>query len=169
MSDSLHRYGCSLPDSSVRGFLQARILERVAMLSSRGSSRPGDWTCVSYVSCIGGQVLCHERHLYRKSPLSEPLTVRRLNGEAEVFTLRKYSPMNWQFVKVVSAPASLPAFSWSQGLCGSGSSWSRALHTGCVTCYQTKGHIWKNGWREGFQKAWESDVEGEIFESCGTW
>ena len=32
-----------------------------------------------------------------------------------------------------------------------------------------KGHIWKNGWKEGFQKAWESDMEGEIFDSCGTW
>ena len=29
------------------------------MLSSRGSSRPGDGTRVSYVSCIGRQVLYH--------------------------------------------------------------------------------------------------------------
>ena len=35
---------CSLPGSSVHGMLQARILERVAMPSSRGSSRPRDWT-----------------------------------------------------------------------------------------------------------------------------
>ena len=33
---------CSPPGSSVRGILQARILERVAMPSSRGSSSPGD-------------------------------------------------------------------------------------------------------------------------------
>ena len=38
---------CSLPGSSVRGILQARILEWVAMPSSRGSSWPKDWTCVS--------------------------------------------------------------------------------------------------------------------------
>ena len=31
---------CSPPGSSVRGILQARILEWVAMSSSRGSSRP---------------------------------------------------------------------------------------------------------------------------------
>ena len=31
---------CSPPGFSVRGILQARILERVAMPSSRGSSRP---------------------------------------------------------------------------------------------------------------------------------
>ena len=34
--------GCSLPDYSVHGTLQARILEWVAILFSRGSSRPRD-------------------------------------------------------------------------------------------------------------------------------
>ena len=38
---------------SVSGILQSRILEWVAMPSSRGSSWPRDRTCVSYVSCIG--------------------------------------------------------------------------------------------------------------------
>ena len=38
---------CSLPDSSVHGILQARILEWVAMTSSRGSSWPRDRTWVS--------------------------------------------------------------------------------------------------------------------------
>ena len=72
----------SLPDSSVHGILQARILERVAMPSSRGSSPPlmspalagkfcqslmslalaGEQTRISYVSCIGRQVLYHSHH-----------------------------------------------------------------------------------------------------------
>ena len=57
---SLHNpMACSPPGSSVHGILQARTLEWVAMLSSRGSSRPGDGTRVSYVSCIGRQVLYH--------------------------------------------------------------------------------------------------------------
>ena len=34
----------SLPGSSVHGVLQVRILEWVAMHSSRGSSQPRDWT-----------------------------------------------------------------------------------------------------------------------------
>ena len=38
---------CSPPGSSVRGILQARILEWVAVPSSRGSSRPRDQTRVS--------------------------------------------------------------------------------------------------------------------------
>ena len=41
--------GCSLPGFSVHGILQARILEWVPMLLSRGSSQPGDRT---QVSCI---------------------------------------------------------------------------------------------------------------------
>ena len=44
---------CSLPGSSVHGILQTRMLEWVAMPSSRGSSQPRDRTYVSYVSCIG--------------------------------------------------------------------------------------------------------------------
>ena len=47
---------CSPPGSSVRGILQARILEWVVMPFSRGSSQPRDQTCVSNVSCICGWV-----------------------------------------------------------------------------------------------------------------
>ena len=50
---------CSPPGSSVYGILQARILQWVAMTSSIGPSRPKDQTHVSYVSCIGRQVLYH--------------------------------------------------------------------------------------------------------------
>jgi len=49
----------SPPDSSVHGILQAKILERVVMPSSRGSSRPRDLTHISYVSCIVRQILYH--------------------------------------------------------------------------------------------------------------
>ena len=54
---------CNPPGSSVHGILQARILELVALSFSRGSSRPGDQTCVSRVSCIGRRVLSHLCHL----------------------------------------------------------------------------------------------------------
>ena len=47
----------SLPGFSVHGILQARILEWVAMPSSRGSSRPRDQIHVSCVSCIGRWIL----------------------------------------------------------------------------------------------------------------
>ena len=56
MSDSLQPHE---PGSSVHGILQARIVEWVAMPSSRGYFWPRDQTCVTQVSCIGRQVLYH--------------------------------------------------------------------------------------------------------------
>ena len=47
---------CSPPGSSDLGILQARILEWVAISSSRGSSRPRDPTCIS---CAGRRILYH--------------------------------------------------------------------------------------------------------------
>ena len=49
---------CSLPGSSVRGILQARILEWVAMPSSRDLPNPGIEP-MSHVSYIGRRVLYH--------------------------------------------------------------------------------------------------------------
>ena len=40
---------CSPPGSSVHGIFQARILEWVAISSSRGSSQSRDQTCISYI------------------------------------------------------------------------------------------------------------------------
>ena len=49
---------CSQPGSSVHGILQARVLERVAMPSSRGSSQPRNQAHVSYTSRIGRWQAC---------------------------------------------------------------------------------------------------------------
>ena len=50
----------SLPGSSVHGIFQARILEWIAISSSKGSSQPRDQTCVSCSSCIGGRFFTAE-------------------------------------------------------------------------------------------------------------
>ena len=50
-----HPMNCSLPGSSVHGILQARILEWVAISSSRGFSWSRDQTCISCDSCIAGR------------------------------------------------------------------------------------------------------------------
>ena len=50
---------CSPPGSSVHWILQARILERVAISFSRGSSQHKDW---SLVSCIAGRLFYHLSH-----------------------------------------------------------------------------------------------------------
>ena len=56
----------SLPASFVHGILQARILEWVAMPSSRGSSRLRDRTHVSCFSCTAGRFFTTE-------PLGKPI------------------------------------------------------------------------------------------------
>ena len=53
----------SPPSSSVRGILQARILEWVAMSSSRGSSQPWDRTCSS----------CTADRFFTAAPLGKPI------------------------------------------------------------------------------------------------
>ena len=62
VSDSLWPPDHSPPGFSVHWILQARILGWVTISSSRGSSRPRDWTHISYISCIGRRVLYHWHH-----------------------------------------------------------------------------------------------------------
>ena len=65
--------GCSLLGSSARGIFQARILEWVAISSSRESSQPRDGTTVSYMPCLGGWILLPLRHLGISFHYSRPL------------------------------------------------------------------------------------------------
>ena len=66
---------CSPPCFSVCRIYQARILEWLAILFSRGSSWPRDGTHVSYVSCIGQQILYHWYHLGSHSSLRIPIKI----------------------------------------------------------------------------------------------
>ena len=50
--DSLQTHGLYPPGFSVHGILQARILQRVAMPFSRGSSSPRDWASVTEVTVL---------------------------------------------------------------------------------------------------------------------
>ena len=50
---------CNTLGSFVHGILQARILEWVVMPFSKGSFWPRDQTRISYVCCIGRQILYH--------------------------------------------------------------------------------------------------------------
>ena len=60
VSDSCHPMDCSPPGSSVLGILQARILEWVAMPSSRGSLQSRDLTHVSCVVLVAGRFFTAE-------------------------------------------------------------------------------------------------------------
>ena len=57
----------SSPGSSVHRIFQARILEKVAIFSSRGSPQPRHRTHTSCVSCIGRQILYQLHHLRKWS------------------------------------------------------------------------------------------------------
>ena len=55
---------CSLPDSSVIGIFQARILEWVAISYSSGPSRPRDWTHVSCLLHWQADSLPYVKHIF---------------------------------------------------------------------------------------------------------
>ena len=59
LADSLRPYGLYPPGSSVPEILQTKILEWVAMPSSRGSSQLRDQTHISCISCIAGAFFSH--------------------------------------------------------------------------------------------------------------
>ena len=73
---------CSPPGSSVHGVLQARILEWIAMPSSKGSSRPRDQTGISYISCIwqvDSLPLRHQRsQIFPSLPLKKKVWLRKI-------------------------------------------------------------------------------------------
>ena len=63
--------------------LQARILEWVAMPSSRGPLQPRDWTLMSYVSCNGRRILYHYHNLGSPSLIigsNTKITVRKIRN-----------------------------------------------------------------------------------------
>ena len=84
---------CSPPGSSVHGILQARILEWVAMPSSRGSSWPGNRTRISYVSCTGRQIL---------SPLHSQHTSAFKKGKTDTSCLTTMALSQPQKMKIIS-------------------------------------------------------------------
>ena len=65
---------CSLPQSSVHGIFQARVLEWVAFSFSRGASEPRDWTQVSHTA---GRF--YSRTLYKWNPTESILRAWHLS------------------------------------------------------------------------------------------
>ena len=80
----------SLPGSSVYEILQARILERVVIPFSKGSSQPRDWT---YVSCIAGRFFTI--WAIRKAPYDPiPKTLQLHSSQIQIST-RNVVPSFW--------------------------------------------------------------------------
>ena len=99
---------CSPPASSAHGILQARILKWVAMPSSRGSSRPRDWTWVSWVSCMAGGFFTTES-------LGKPHLSSQLRPNLQEHTKKKHEGNDVGYMKVMQRSVSLHAllsFNW---------------------------------------------------------
>ena len=80
----------SPPGSSVQRILQGRILEWVAISSSKVSSWPRDWTCVSFVFSIGKRVIYLLSHW--GSPVSQLDLVSFFNQAALAGSSRGVAP-----------------------------------------------------------------------------
>ena len=78
----------SLPGSSVHGIPQERILEWVAMPSSRGSSQPRDRTHVYFVSCINRWILYHWSH--QESQNNSWMITQLIGGRTRIQTWALY-------------------------------------------------------------------------------
>ena len=96
-----------MPGSSVRGILQARILEWVDIPFSRGSSQSRDWTWVSFVSCFAGrfftvwgtrEALTNLDSVLKSKDITLPTKVRTV--KAIVFLVVTYGCETWTIQKV---------------------------------------------------------------------
>ena len=65
---------CGSPGSSVRGIFQARMLEWVAISSSRASSRPGHRARISCISCTAGGLITTEPLGEGRQPVSPSIS-----------------------------------------------------------------------------------------------
>ena len=101
--------GCSPPGSSVRGVLQARILEWVAMSFSRASSWSGDWTHVLCVPRTGRCVLYHCTLGKPQTPTGYP-TIQfssdtLMEPNLGLLATCTAKPVYWHWVVVKQSPA----------------------------------------------------------------
>ena len=102
---------CNLPGCSVHGILQARILERVAISTSRESSWHRDWTCVS---CIASRFFTHW-------VIREALTIVSVQFSSSVVSDSLATPwtavcqaslsisISWRLLKLMSVESVIPS------------------------------------------------------------
>ena len=137
---------CSLPDSSVYGILQARILEWVAKPSSRRSFRPRNRTLVS---CIAGRFFTSEpgcTHISSNSAFNYQYLWYILRHRTAESYGNSTSSLAVQLVK--NPPAMQGTWVWSLG-------WEDLLEEGMAT------HSSILAWRPPLDRgAWRAAVHG---------
>ena len=129
---------CDPPGSTVHGIVQTRILQWVAILFSRGSSQPRDWTRISR---IGRQILYHwatreggqrisapDCSLLLQIPVLPPnLSKKKLShGLAYKLMKRCWFPFNWEYFSLAQNERNLwTAIQLHQNLANSSAHFSR--------------------------------------------
>ena len=95
---------CSPPGSSVHGISQARMLEMIAISSSRESSWPRDWTHL----LLGRQILYHwaTREAPLKTKFDENVYLVTFEEELEACIEIKTASFAWGFVLIITADCS---------------------------------------------------------------
>ena len=108
---------CSPPGSSVHGILQARIVEWVAISSSRGSSKPRDRTQVSHMA--GRFLISEPPGTLRRQCLLEVAGIEEEEGtcsfhfapcSCEHLCSYRSSPWQWQFLPAAAVESTLQCF-----------------------------------------------------------
>ena len=120
-----------MPGSSAHGIFQARILEWVAISSSRVSSRPRDWTHISCVSCFGMRILYlwatrkSQRYLRKDFPSTNVISVGLIKNLYEtnlynksIWFCTERSPTSWEVQRQKGRRRYIYAFlgyKWNRG------------------------------------------------------
>ena len=103
---------CNPRQIPVLGIILVRILESIAISFSRGSSRPRDWTCISYGFSIGRWILYHWV-LWEAHPAQGGRILKKNHREAHTFGKCLQKEGRWFPVKLWLCPGigNLPSVS----------------------------------------------------------
>ena len=95
------------------GFFQTRMLEWVAMPSSRGSSWPRDWTCVAYFSCIADGFFTTEPLEELKNLYKHARIIKKWNVKKTFKIWKMWCPLKPSFdILKESSKNSYPEHNW---------------------------------------------------------
>ena len=104
---------CNLPGSCVHGISQARILEWVAISSSRGYSWPRDQT---HISCIGRRILYHRAPREAQKGWTtwslRFFLAALFHGPLKVQSPKTQGWASWEVIRWVSSPRETSSQGW---------------------------------------------------------
>ena len=149
---------CSPPGSSVPGILQSRILERVAISSFRGSSRPRERSPVSYVFCVSRQIFYHWAIWEALTHSVKWKSLSHVWLFATPWSNTVHGILQVRILEWVAMPFSRGSFwprDWTQVSCIAGeffTSWATREALSEVVTITFQSHVW--AWEEATASLW---------------